>query len=144
MALINCPECGKEISDKADKCPNCGCPNEEFNKPKELPPEERPEMFNCVDCGRPLPVGIDKCIYCNHVYGKVTSDDILREQYTGISGTKGMRCPKCGSNKIRIENGIPLWKKAFDIVVIGGIMPTTKAEYRKGMSYICKSCGCKW
>lgn len=24
MALINCPECGKEISDKAQTCPNCG------------------------------------------------------------------------------------------------------------------------
>lgn len=26
MALINCPECGKEISDLAASCPNCGCP----------------------------------------------------------------------------------------------------------------------
>lgn len=26
MALITCPECGKEISDKAATCPNCGCP----------------------------------------------------------------------------------------------------------------------
>ncbi len=26
MAMINCPECGKEISDKATVCPNCGCP----------------------------------------------------------------------------------------------------------------------
>ena len=26
MALISCPECGKEISDKAISCPNCGCP----------------------------------------------------------------------------------------------------------------------
>jgi hypothetical protein len=26
MALINCPECGKEISDKALSCPSCGCP----------------------------------------------------------------------------------------------------------------------
>ncbi len=24
MALIKCPECGKEISDKAASCPNCG------------------------------------------------------------------------------------------------------------------------
>ena len=24
MALINCPECGKEISDQAKTCPNCG------------------------------------------------------------------------------------------------------------------------
>lgn len=26
MALIKCPECGKEISDKAVSCPNCGNP----------------------------------------------------------------------------------------------------------------------
>lgn len=26
MSLINCPECGKEISDKATTCPNCGYP----------------------------------------------------------------------------------------------------------------------
>ena len=26
MALITCPECGKEVSDKATTCPNCGCP----------------------------------------------------------------------------------------------------------------------
>ena len=26
MALIKCPECGKEISDKAAACINCGCP----------------------------------------------------------------------------------------------------------------------
>lgn len=24
--LINCSECGKEVSDKAKTCPNCGCP----------------------------------------------------------------------------------------------------------------------
>lgn len=29
MALIKCPECGKEVSDKAKTCPNCGCPLEE-------------------------------------------------------------------------------------------------------------------
>lgn len=26
MSLINCPECGKEISDKADVCIHCGYP----------------------------------------------------------------------------------------------------------------------
>ncbi len=26
MSLIKCPECGKEISDRAVSCPNCGCP----------------------------------------------------------------------------------------------------------------------
>lgn len=28
MALINCPECGKSISDQAKKCIHCGCPLE--------------------------------------------------------------------------------------------------------------------
>ena len=30
MALIKCPECGKEVSSKAKVCPNCGCPVEEM------------------------------------------------------------------------------------------------------------------
>lgn len=30
MALITCPECGREISDKAVACPGCGCPMEKF------------------------------------------------------------------------------------------------------------------
>lgn len=36
MALINCPECGKKISDKAHNCPNCGYPveNDFANKTK--------------------------------------------------------------------------------------------------------------
>lgn len=32
MAMITCPECGKQISDKADKCPNCGYPLDFKNK----------------------------------------------------------------------------------------------------------------
>lgn len=32
MALIKCNECGKEISDKANTCPNCGCPIEKGKK----------------------------------------------------------------------------------------------------------------
>ncbi len=30
MSLIKCPECGKEVSDKAEKCPHCGLPQEYF------------------------------------------------------------------------------------------------------------------
>lgn len=26
MALIKCPDCDKDISDKAPTCPSCGCP----------------------------------------------------------------------------------------------------------------------
>ena len=30
MALINCPQCGKSVSDKAAVCPNCGLPIDEI------------------------------------------------------------------------------------------------------------------
>jgi uncharacterized membrane protein YhaH (DUF805 family) len=33
MALIQCSECGKSISDKANACPGCGCPAESFKEP---------------------------------------------------------------------------------------------------------------
>lgn len=26
MPLVKCPDCNKEISDKAPNCPGCGCP----------------------------------------------------------------------------------------------------------------------
>ena len=32
MALIKCPECGKEISDRAESCPNCAYPIVKLNK----------------------------------------------------------------------------------------------------------------
>ena len=31
MSLINCPECNKQISDKAKSCPHCGFPVEEYS-----------------------------------------------------------------------------------------------------------------
>lgn len=36
MALIKCSECGKEISDKAETCPSCGCPIEKPSMPSKM------------------------------------------------------------------------------------------------------------
>lgn len=36
MALIKCSECGKEVSDKANSCPNCGAPIKEDEIKKEI------------------------------------------------------------------------------------------------------------
>lgn len=40
MALIKCTECGKEFSDRAAACPNCGCPTdiilEDIEKEKSI------------------------------------------------------------------------------------------------------------
>ena len=34
--LVVCPECGKNVSDKAAACPNCGCPIQEITKQFEF------------------------------------------------------------------------------------------------------------
>lgn len=53
MALIKCTECGNMVSDKADKCPHCGCPVSiilcESEKAPEKPLAEEPAQ-------RPAPV----------------------------------------------------------------------------------------
>jgi predicted amidophosphoribosyltransferase len=35
MAIINCPECGSTVSDKAEKCPKCSYPIQSNTKPRE-------------------------------------------------------------------------------------------------------------
>ena len=44
MALIKCPECGKEISDKATNCPNCGYPTS-ISQGKESTAPKTKELF---------------------------------------------------------------------------------------------------
>jgi hypothetical protein len=48
MALITCPECGKEFSDKAASCPNCGCPTEEIVERESSGGNNR---ISCPRCG---------------------------------------------------------------------------------------------
>jgi len=43
MALIKCTECGREISSKAAKCPNCGCPVNEAENARQVSNDIRNE-----------------------------------------------------------------------------------------------------
>lgn len=56
MALINCPECGKEISDKSEKCVNCGYPLD--NKENSI--------YYCKSCDKQNENGTDYCVYCGN------------------------------------------------------------------------------
>lgn len=52
--MINCPECGQEISDKAIKCIHCG---------KVLVEEVAPKKF-CRECGKEVDIEAIECPYC--------------------------------------------------------------------------------
>lgn len=62
MALMKCPECGNEISDKAKKCPRCGYPikTNSLNKRKKV-------IIGCVSFGIAVVVGLG-------IYSVVTID----------------------------------------------------------------------
>lgn len=51
MALIKCPECGKEVSDKAPACIHCGFPLQSSN-------------IKCPECGKEISDNEQVCIYC--------------------------------------------------------------------------------
>lgn len=48
MALIKCPECGKEVSDKADSCPECGYPISRKSAPPESSRKNKSKIITAI------------------------------------------------------------------------------------------------
>lgn len=79
MALIICSECGKEFSDKAYECPNCGCPTKEMIKKGNTKQEKKYSTFH-------------KVLYGNNENAK-----------EAIKSSSTVFCPKCKSRNIQIS-----------------------------------------
>ena len=58
MALIKCPDCGKEYSSFAGVCPVCGCPNDGNTQQSD------PTGKFCPDCGKSIDPSAKTCPYC--------------------------------------------------------------------------------
>ena len=74
MALIKCPECGKEISDKALACPNCGNPLRESTSEQIIKEHEVNDNVNNE--------GVLCCPYCGSTQ--------LHSEQKGFSGGKAL------------------------------------------------------
>lgn len=44
MALVYCPDCGKQVSENCGKCPGCGCPIIPINGGQNVAPQMAPNM----------------------------------------------------------------------------------------------------
>jgi hypothetical protein len=58
MALIKCPDCGREVSDRAPTCPQCGAPirpaaRQPVIQPQviQAPPQKQPKQIGCLGSG---------------------------------------------------------------------------------------------
>ena len=93
MAIVNCPECKKEVSDKARSCPHCGCPLSE-NESKSF----NDDILCCPKCmSRELHA--EKSGFSG---GKATVGLALVGTVGLLAGTIGSRdikitCLKCGN-----------------------------------------------
>ena len=61
MAIIKCPECGHQISDKAPTCPHCGV-------------EIAGKIIKCPNCGQTYFNEETTCPFC-HATDKVSNSD---------------------------------------------------------------------
>ena len=98
MALISCSECGKQISDKAISCPNCGNPiNQQI---------QQEEYLCCPNC-------LSRELHAEHKGfsgGKALAGALLTGGIGLLAGTIGSKdtqitCLKCG-NKFNAGEGL--------------------------------------
>lgn len=151
MALVKCPECGKEISDKATSCPNCGCPASEFKKPS-VPEDTRSELDRIADeifWERPA-ASYENAKLLTKKTG-LSFDDAFkimqsRRKQWKTDKKQGMYsdtqyCPYCGSQDIEPyeEPGLTVTSKSS---AFGGVYLSNTAPSKTWM--MCSTCRCKW
>lgn len=109
MALINCPECGKEVSDKAEVCIRCGYPlHDETQSSKEDVPAYLNEVKRLLLSGEK--VKAIKVVCDNTNCGLKEAKDYVEKLQQGqetSAPTKNdvvteVKCPKCGSTQIQM------------------------------------------
>lgn len=144
MALIKCPECGREISDRSDKCIHCGYPLEK---------ESEQVIINGVT--------FEKKYFCDSNVSKIDKIRVLRqtlglslevakntlEPWTNTSNIPNsvtliteaqqkererntVKCPKCGSTAVQTVN------RGYSLMTgfLGSGSPRN----------VCQKCGHKW
>lgn len=95
MALIQCKNCGKDVSDRAKVCPHCGT---------QLIEDEvtQPQPIICEECGAEIPQGADSCPNCGcpvPVDGEENTEAPQKVELTSV------KIPKLDQRKKKIVVG---------------------------------------
>lgn len=146
MALIKCPECGKEISDKAKCCIHCGYPLDEIssNEYKDISTREcLTEKEDTHNFSQKINSSFDKINYTQKQ--PETLRDLVQKR---DSETKNIeivesqpipkptpKCPTCGSTDI---SKISATSKAVSVGLFGIFSPKIRKQFH------CNSCKYEW
>lgn len=109
MALIKCPECGKDVSDKSDVCIHCGYPLKEYILQNKY---TLAMQHGCPKCGHEYRLLIENggYIFCGKCMHEEIIDEKLYEQYKYEQRKKQQeeankpKCPRCGCTDIQVVN----------------------------------------
>ena len=144
MALVKCPECGKEIFDKAVACIHCGYP---FNR------EEKSVVKKCVNCGHHDLGEVNShgavhliCKKCGYVHQLNETQEHIefiekasaerQQNYDKSHGNpKLVKCPYCGSTSC---NKIGNIKRSLSVALFG------IGSSKLGKQWHCNNCGSEW
>ena len=167
MALISCPECGKQISDKAEVCLECGFPIRSYleeNAKKIEKVQEEPAENKCPYCGC---IVVDSYCYLCNVSVSKSVDIVLglnggapNENFTGIykytalGDKQEVYCPRCKSedcSHYKEQKIIPGKTKTSYTANLNPFKPFTLVNKKEKVvkkekvitenKFICNSCG---
>lgn len=106
MALIKCPECGKDVSDKAPACIHCGYPivnnQQEQASTTQPPASSLPSNEDVISVGFTLfsydenSVNVE-CKNCSKVYKFNRAANFAELSEEGCVANNTIRCPNCGN-----------------------------------------------
>lgn len=117
MALIKCPECGKDVSDRAPACIHCGYPltsnqQEQTNSPQTPDPSSNPRE-NVISVGFTLfslnenSVNVE-CNNCSKVYKLSRAISFTEASEKGCVANNTICCPNCGNS---VPKGTSIYPK---------------------------------
>lgn len=157
MALINCPECNKEISDKAEICINCG-----YKLPKPKPKFQGVYCPRCLKSSMKLDNQDNICTFCHikkidSIIGTIEeiydydknhpelkqSPEFSEEAYQHrinyvpieYGSSNSAKCPTCQSTNIRKMSGI---ERGASIATFGLFSKKINKTFK------CNGCGYTW
>lgn len=66
MEEMICPECGHEIDENEECCPNCGYPTTDIPREEK---EDDNQLAQCPNCGKEISAIAKECPYCKEDTG---------------------------------------------------------------------------